>query len=968
MKQKYMKCKSVILLSLLAFNLTTEAQFKEPVTIPTPNTASLAQYGIVPMSLHTGKANISIPLFDMTARGVKLDAAFLYDTSGILVNALPSWTGHSWTLSVGGVITRAVKGYPDEYDTKNHASMNQNWKNYFHRYCGDINDSNEGFGDFMPDVFYFDFMGHSGKFFLGNDGEWKVASDENLMVEFDYNNPDNFTFPFIERLPSWNDGDSNQPKSIKGFVITDQDGNRYTFGGAQNLNGSEYSINLRNDNNGNDKCEMYANSWYLTAVHDRYANELFKFEYERGMWLVSASVPYQLDNNPVLPLLMLNSPVYLSHITSRDGTEVSFLRDTRILSSADFYQRFYRQLGSDSRSRYDKLLRLQDGPTATHYFIYLSDDRYAKYQNPDNPDKRYDPLGCMGMSPLKEIRISKLGKLRMSYVLNYNSDLSQRLHLTGIDVKDCNRATNGTYRFKYYNDFNGFPTVDGYPDYLTQQMDYWGYYNGKNGDKAVDEEKSKYGMLTEIQYPTGGVTTINYESNRYDRHRNYYHDGMELAYVHENQFPGNKIAGGLRIKTLRNYEDATHAKLLGRKEYTYHDGQLSIEPYGFLKEAIGNQSGFSVWVAIPMANMFGYHIGYSEVKEDAIIDGDEMQTIYGYTNFSDYKEESCHQRYLDYSPRYQGGNVAMLGNLLVTQYDEWSERDYLKGKLRHVLRRNHDDTKWSEVRYAYRKDSLDMDKQCVTGYMDLSKAALALSVPGKPYGHAYKLYYPKYDVVEKVEYTRLGYINYMTDVITDTTICFRKDFTVDISGDYPHKADIRLPESETVCRQGTSLTKTYSHQFFNYHAPVVSIQEYRNGVFCKSLQTKYGSFVLDDGKSITAPQYVIERHSDNVEDTLLWYKQYTSNILPKEYVRQDGLPVELQWDCRDNLLSYKIGDFTTSFEYKDGMVSKVTEPNLWSLNYEYDPMQRLLVIKDANGNYLKTFKYGYRTSASNSTE
>lgn len=64
-----MKCKSVILLSLLAFNLTTEAQFKEPVTIPTPNTASLAQYGIVPMSLHTGKANISIPFFDMTARG-----------------------------------------------------------------------------------------------------------------------------------------------------------------------------------------------------------------------------------------------------------------------------------------------------------------------------------------------------------------------------------------------------------------------------------------------------------------------------------------------------------------------------------------------------------------------------------------------------------------------------------------------------------------------------------------------------------------------------------------------------------------------------------------------------------------------------------------------------------------------------------------------------------------------------------
>ncbi|MDD7146688.1 MAG: hypothetical protein PUH79_11010, partial [Hallella sp.] len=47
----------------------------------------------------------------------KLSASLLYDTSGILVNSLPSWTGHSWTLSVGGVITRAVKGYPDEFDT-----------------------------------------------------------------------------------------------------------------------------------------------------------------------------------------------------------------------------------------------------------------------------------------------------------------------------------------------------------------------------------------------------------------------------------------------------------------------------------------------------------------------------------------------------------------------------------------------------------------------------------------------------------------------------------------------------------------------------------------------------------------------------------------------------------------------------------------------------------------------------------
>ena len=136
-----MKRRLFMLLLLSAYMQSPKAQFKEPATIPTPNTATLAQYGVIPMSLHTGKANISIPLLDVTARGVELSVNFLYDTSGILVNSLPSWTGHSWTLSVGGVITRAVKGYLDKYDKKNHSSMNQNWDNYFHRYDGNVNDS-----------------------------------------------------------------------------------------------------------------------------------------------------------------------------------------------------------------------------------------------------------------------------------------------------------------------------------------------------------------------------------------------------------------------------------------------------------------------------------------------------------------------------------------------------------------------------------------------------------------------------------------------------------------------------------------------------------------------------------------------------------------------------------------------------------------------------------------------------------
>ena len=45
----------------------------EPATIPTPNTTALAQYGIIPMSLYTGKGNVTIPLFNSTLRGINLD-------------------------------------------------------------------------------------------------------------------------------------------------------------------------------------------------------------------------------------------------------------------------------------------------------------------------------------------------------------------------------------------------------------------------------------------------------------------------------------------------------------------------------------------------------------------------------------------------------------------------------------------------------------------------------------------------------------------------------------------------------------------------------------------------------------------------------------------------------------------------------------------------------------------------------
>ena len=68
---------------------------QDPYDIPTPNQSDLGTYGIIPVSPYTGKADISIPIFSTSQRGVKLDINLTYDTSGLLINRLPGWTAIS---------------------------------------------------------------------------------------------------------------------------------------------------------------------------------------------------------------------------------------------------------------------------------------------------------------------------------------------------------------------------------------------------------------------------------------------------------------------------------------------------------------------------------------------------------------------------------------------------------------------------------------------------------------------------------------------------------------------------------------------------------------------------------------------------------------------------------------------------------------------------------------------------------
>lgn len=128
-------------------------------------------------------------------------------------------------------------------------------------------------------------------------------------------------------------------------------------------------------------------------------------------------------------------------------------------------------------------------------------------------------------------------------------------------------GTIGYYRFKYID-------KDSLPEsYLTTAIDHWGYYNGKPYSIPAEGKFSSFktsrdpnftyakcGSLSEIQYPTGGVSSFEYEENTYS----FYQSDDRQSVVAENGF-----GGGLRIKSITEYDSPSHNTMLKKRTFEY---------------------------------------------------------------------------------------------------------------------------------------------------------------------------------------------------------------------------------------------------------------------------------------------------------------------------------------------------------------------------------------------------------------
>lgn len=491
-----MRCTILFFLSLMFFS-RVEAQ--QQLAFPTSEAATLGTYGNIPVSLHTGKVNVSIPLFEITEFNYPLSISLSYNSGGIQAQVRPGWVGLNWTLNAGGAITRSVKGYRDEYYQRgsfNHGYMlnGKEWASYDKMYDyyfrgHDINSLvDDYFYDLEPDEFFFNMNGRSGKFYYEN-GTFISPGNPGLKIAID---PPGVYCVVTDIVGEYS------TDTFRGFTITDETGIVYHFGYNPDLIEMSSTADIQSSTSSGSGV---ASSWYLSDIEFPNREEKIKFSY----------YPKLTD--------LIFSYVQASYGMSRNEAWVG---NGALYPCPD--------CGFSGSSYIDQIYKIYQHHT------YLKEIEGANFKLKFAISKANDMI----FAPHEEQRSAKWQKLSgitlerkeadgrtsvvRGYSFSYLNGERYRLPLAAVYETDKNGVKNPTgYKIEYN-------TPDGLPGYSFTGIDHWGYYNGTTGsllepkpgmtryyprNRDSSPKHMQYGSLRSIEYPTGGKTLFEFEANTY---------------------------------------------------------------------------------------------------------------------------------------------------------------------------------------------------------------------------------------------------------------------------------------------------------------------------------------------------------------------------------------------------------------------------------------------------------------------
>ncbi|MDD3687973.1 MAG: hypothetical protein PHE56_14585, partial [Bacteroidales bacterium] len=525
-----------LLLFILLKCFTENVHFPQFIP-PSPNAQTFMKYGEYPVSSYTGVPNISIPIYTIQLKDITIPINFTYNASGIKVEEEASRVGLGWILNAGGIISQTIKGRYNDFDHGVYFNKYNEFKiddlhgfNNFIEYTvynrdfasfsvpdsfsitnfkSGIYNSSIGCGiiEMAPDIFTYNFLGYSGKFIFGRNGNIIKENNDNIQI-----------IPTINQT-------SSLPLKLESFKIITPDGTKYYFNQTEKSSFGQFV----SSNN------TYNSSFYLTKI-ETINKTVINFIYNKNGYTLGT---YNRNHDFSFSDININ---YSTH-------EIVTLSDIYYPGGHMHFNYVFDRLDYRSEPRIQSIqIYEQEINTSTWYL------------NPSSQDPMYFSANFNG---IEQPTLERINSLIQPNVNNYNNDWNtKRLKLNELKHVDKN---NKSYSYKFsYNEVN-------LPTKLSTAVDHWGYFNGETNhdfipaflhnvsttndavieginsstNRDANEHYNQAFILKQIIYPTGGKTEFTYESNKF-KMNNMENDSHSRDFMYSQQevsIEGNSTTG-----------------------------------------------------------------------------------------------------------------------------------------------------------------------------------------------------------------------------------------------------------------------------------------------------------------------------------------------------------------------------------------------------------------------------------------
>jgi len=976
-----------------------------------PEAASLGRYGAFQVSEYSGAANISIPLYEVKSGDVSFPISLYYDASGIKVEQDATFVGLGWNLSYGGMISHIVCGNDDFQNESTY--RNTTWTSFWEsckslpkdqpcqtyrpvsvEYVGAGNDwgpwkenesnlyGNMSKGFDTPDVFQGNFCGHRISFIIdprvgkGSDGQDSIVvlNDDPSRYKISYTTGrfGGFTYPST-------------------ITITDDKGITYVFSAYTEHNFSPRRVD----------------SYYLTKIYGpdgENGKSAVTIEYEQ------IHVAFGYKSRPYSKTHQATARRIYGSYDNIPNTENFSLIFNNLLSS--FYSSPEIDCGENGSCN-----RVYPTKITTALDVI----EFSKGTRPDIPD----------LKSISGITVkSKSGSIQRTIGFTYgyynekNHDSSysgKRLKLTALAIDDQK------YSFEYDS--------QDLPAFTSFSKDYWGYYNGANtnafrfdgcspayiisggvvmpvehldgSNRLASERLCGVGMLNKIVYPTGGYTLYEYEIHRFND-KYYYPDAAALPSFTSNNTAtptttntngGYSIGGGMRIKTIKNYDlDGT---FLHGASYKYTGGKLlsptvQLEKH-YIEFAYKNPSGLGnddrypsvafYYASTEPSYLFACSlglpatVGYDTVEKDEIDGSGNVlrKTIYDFHNYG----------YISNDGNTNAINSRMQNSFFFNSYYD-NNKGYLNGKLKKETRYSDTGSTMYIADYTYASEKLGsvLFPKCIPTHL-----------PG------FKLAAERYDLAFYRKFFTWSYPTSKSETFYNSSGSTTESNTTTYSYNSQNYqlAEQTVGDGLNTTRtcfwystDGKSSGTSYLTSKHNL-TEVTGIDTYKNSVFVGG--SKY-NYTANNGIPVVSTCYSILPNSSKtnvLEMSVVSYDGY-GNI--REYQKKNGTPVTIIWSYNHQLpvmeivgktynevknasstvanlesstdvsastlkslhatLRSQLSDaYVTAISYNQWhQVSCIVNPNGYETNYSYS-FGRLTQASDASG-AIQKYTYNYK--------